>query len=99
MKVLLIATLLMSLAYANKEEETVAQIKTKIATNIDQKIALMQSHKSCIQAANDHVGLKACRETHKEAMKKLHVENKGERAGWKAGKEGRKDKRKAEKTN
>lgn len=97
MKVLLISILLMSTtAFADQKEENVATIKAKISANIDQKISQLQSHKNCVQSANDHEALKTCRKANKEAMKKLHMENKGEREEWKAGKEERREKRKAE---
>lgn len=98
MKILLIATLFMSMsAYADQKEENAATVKARILTNIDQRISQMQAHKSCISSASDHEQLKACRKSNKEAMKKLHMENKGERNEWKAGKEARKEKRKGEK--
>jgi hypothetical protein len=97
MKILLIATLLMSTAYADQKEENIATIKASISANIDQRIAQLQSFKSCVQSASAHEQLKACREANKAAMMKLHEENKGEREEWKAGKEERKAKMKAEK--
>lgn len=97
MKVLLIATLLMSVsAFAEQKGENFDKVKTAVLTNIDQRINQIQAHKSCVQSANNHEALKACRKANKEAMKKLHMENKGERQEWKAGKEERKEKRKAE---
>jgi hypothetical protein len=98
MKVLLIATLLMSMsAFAEEKNENFATKKAAISANIDQRLGLLQSHKNCVASADNNEALHACRKTNKEAMKKLHVENKGEREEWKAGKEGRKDKRKADK--
>lgn len=98
MKVLLIATLLMSMSsFADQKEENIATVKAKISANVDQRISQLQAHKSCVQGASDHEQLKACRKSNKEAMKKLHAENKGEREEWKAGKEERREKRKAEK--
>ena len=98
MKVLLIAILLMSMsAFAEEANENFATVKAAISAKIDQKIGALQAHKSCVDAAADKAALQNCRKMNKEAMKKLHMENKGEREEWKAGKEGRKDKRKAEK--
>ena len=98
MKFLVVATLLMSLwAYADQKEENIATVKAAISANIDQKISALQSHKSCVQGASDREQLKSCKESHKDAMKKLHEENKAEREAWKAGKEERKEKRKSEK--
>lgn len=94
MKLLVIATLLMSAtAFADHHEEkakTLDEIKTRISANIDQRIAALQSHKACVQGAASKDALQACRDANKEAMKKLHVENKGERQAFK-------DKKKAEK--
>ena len=98
MKVLLIATLLMSMsAFAEEKNENFAAVKARISANIDQRIAAIQAHKSCVDGANDKEALQACRKSHKESMKKLHQENQGEKAEWKAGKEERKAKRKADK--
>ena len=86
MKFLLLTTLLMSSAFANHHEEkgkTLEEIKTRLSGNVDQRISLLQAHKSCIQGAATKEALKTCRETNKEAMKKLHSENKGERKEWK----------------
>ena len=98
MKLLLIATLLTSFAYAdNHKEENFSEMKAKASANIDQKISQMQSHKSCVQNAKDHAAMKACRQSQKDAMKKLHKENKGERKEWKAGMKEKREKWKAEK--
>ncbi len=99
MKLLLIATLLMSVtAYADQKTENFATLKAAISANIDQRINQIQIHKSCVQAATDMEQLKACKHANKEAMKKLHMENKGERDSWKAGKASRRESRKTEKT-
>lgn len=95
MKFLLITTLLMSSAFANHHEEkgkTLEEIKTRLSGNIDQKISALQAHKACIQGASAKEALKACRETHKAEMKKLHTENKGERKAWKENKKAEKKK-------
>jgi flagellar biosynthesis regulator FlaF len=94
MKILLIATLLISFAYAeeDKKSDNIAQMKERASANIDQRIALLQAHKSCVQAASDREAMKACRKSNKEAMKKLHQENKGEREQFK-------EDRKAKKSN
>jgi hypothetical protein len=97
MKILLVATLLISTAYADQKEENIATIKASISANIDQRIAQLQTFKSCVQGASGHEQLKACREANKSAMMKLHEENKGEREEWKAGRQERKAKNKEEK--
>jgi len=97
MKFLLIATLLVSMAHADEKEENITQVKASISANIDQKISQLQTHKSCVQAANDREQLKNCKKSNREAMKKLHEENKSEKESWKSGRNERKEKRKAEK--
>lgn len=98
MKLLLIATLFSSFAFADAlKVENFAEMKTNISANIDQRIAQLQSHKSCVQGAQDKEALKACRMKHKESMKSLHEENKGERKDWKANKKMKREKMKAEK--
>jgi hypothetical protein len=98
MKVLLIATLLMSMsAFAEEKNENFDAKKAAISANIDQRLGALQSHKNCVASASDKDALHACKKSHHEAMKKLKMENKGEREEWKAGKEGRKEKRKADK--
>lgn len=86
MKFLLITTLLMSSAFAHEHEgkgKNLEEIKARISTNINQKIAGLQTHLACIQGAATKEALKACQETHRASMKKLHEENKGERKEWK----------------
>lgn len=95
MKVLLIATLLTSFTYAdNHKEENFNEMKAKVSADIDQRISQMQSHKSCVQSAQNKDAMKACRQLQKEAMKKLHQQNKGEKKGmrgkWKAEKKAKK---------
>jgi curli biogenesis system outer membrane secretion channel CsgG len=102
MKILLISALLMSSAFADNHEDqdkgkSLEEVKTRISANINQRIAGLQTHLACIQAAADKPALKACREANKEAMKKLHSENKGERQEWKEKKRAEKDAKKAEK--
>jgi hypothetical protein len=98
MKFLLIATLIMSVAYADeKKEANLDEVKQRIAANIDQKISALQAHKGCVQGASSKEALRECRNSHKAAMKKLHEENKGEKEDWKAVKKAEREKRKSEK--
>lgn len=79
MKFLLIATLLMSTAFANHHDEkgkTVEEIKTKVSAHIDQKISSLQAHKACVQGASTKEALKACRDSHKDEMKKHRHDRK-----------------------
>jgi ABC-type transport system involved in cytochrome bd biosynthesis fused ATPase/permease subunit len=100
MKFLLIATLLMSSAFADNHEEkgkNLEEIKARISTNINQRIAGLQTHLACVQGAATKEALKACQETHRASMKKLKEENKGERQEWKDKKRAEKEAKKAEK--
>lgn len=86
MKFLLITTLLMSSAFADHHEEkgkTLEEIKARISTNVNQRIEGLQTHLACIQGAATKEALKACQETHRASMKKLHQESKAERKEWK----------------
>ncbi len=98
MKLLLITALLMSSAFADHtpehKEKAIGEVKERIAANIDQKIGALNAHKSCVQGAADREALKACRKSHKDAMKKLHEENKGEKAAWKESRKSKKESRK-----
>jgi len=98
MKFLLIATLIMSVAYADeKKEQNLEEVKQKISANIDQKISALQAHKGCVQGASSKEALRGCRNSHKASMKKIHEENKGEKEEWKAEKKAEREKRKSEK--
>jgi len=73
MKVVIITMLLTSAALANNEENF-AMIKERVLANIEQRASLIQTHKSCVQGTTGPEQLKACRDTHKESMKKLKKE-------------------------
>lgn len=101
MKILLLAlTFAASSAFADQQEQNIEQLKQHISANIDQKISLLQTLKSCVQSSKAKEDLKKCRETHKAAMKKLHQENKQEREAFKkemkGKKKGNKDKKEKE---
>lgn len=98
MKVLLIATLLISVAFANDDKGAkLEEIKSRIAANIDQRIALQNKHKNCVQSAATKDALKSCQQAHREAMQALKQENKGERSAMKAEWKAKKEAKKAEK--
>lgn len=96
MKVLLIATLLMTSAFAEDKDKgaKLEDIKARITANINQRISQQQKHLSCVEGATTKEALKACQKSHKEAMKSLKTENQGERKSmkqkWKAKREERK---------
>lgn len=102
MKVLLIATLLMSSAFAQDDKGAkLEEIKARIAANINERIAQQQKHLACVQGAATKEALKGCQEAHREVMKSMKQANKGEReamkAEWKAKKEERKANKKKDK--
>jgi len=90
MKLLLIATLMMSFAYAEDAkkdlngEVNISQIKERILSNIEEKIKLLQTQKACIQAVTNKDQLQTCRKSHQDAMKKIHSKNKDERKEFKS---------------
>ena len=59
--------------------------KAKILSEIDQHIAKMQEHRSCVAGASDHDAIKKCHETMKafhEVERQKHAEmEKGEKEG------------------
>ena len=67
----LVATLLNLTAFADGGD--FEKHKAEALTNIDQRIQKLQETKSCMSAAKDHEGMKACRE-------KMQEFNKAERA-------------------
>lgn len=69
-------------AFADHHEEdgkTFEESKTKMTSHLDKKIENLQAAKSCVSAAKDKEGLKAChkqlKDKHKE-MKEQHKEMK-----------------------
>ncbi len=98
MKLLLIATLLMASAFAEEDKGAkLEEIKARIVSNINQKIAQQQTHLACVQGASSKEALKSCQEAHKASMRKLHEENKGERESMKAEWKAKREERKANK--
>ncbi len=77
MKFFLILTLMVNFALAeDKKAAKFEEIKPKILAHIDQRIDLLQKHKSCVQSASSKEQMKACRDSHKELMKKIREEKR-----------------------
>ena len=60
----------------DKKAAKFEEIKPKILAHIDQRIDLLQKHKSCVQSASSKEQMKACRDSHKELMKKIREEKR-----------------------
>lgn len=77
MKFFLILTLMVNFALAEDNKAAkFEEIKPKILAHIDQRIDLLQKHKSCVQSASSKEQMKACRDSHKELMKKIREEKR-----------------------
>ena len=94
MKALLLVTafLFSGLAFAEHHEEKMAgkfaDRQKNMLSKIDKRIEAMQGHRSCVAAAKDKAGLKACR----AKMKSTRSEWKEERKERKAARKAKKDK-------
>ena len=84
MKGLLFIALLAGTAFAQDKAANFDSMKQLNLTNIDQRMSVLQTHKSCVQAAATHDALKACHAAHKTARNALQEENKGERSAMKS---------------
>jgi hypothetical protein len=78
-KFFLILSLMISFAFAeDKKAAKFEEIKPKILAHIDQRIDLLQKHKSCVQSASSKEQMKACRDSHKDLMKKIREDRREE---------------------
>ncbi|MEM7647248.1 MAG: hypothetical protein AAF203_10080 [Pseudomonadota bacterium] len=85
MKVLfLVGALLMTGPVFSKDKGNFEERKKTILANIDKRMALLTEHKSCMQAATNREGIKACRQSHKTQMKGMRDERKAMREEKKA---------------
>jgi hypothetical protein len=64
----------------NNQAPNFEQRKADILKNIDERIARIQEERTCVQAANSHEDLKACREKMRQEMEKMRGEM-GKRGG------------------
>jgi ABC-type transport system involved in cytochrome bd biosynthesis fused ATPase/permease subunit len=87
---LLVLFIVPVLSFADQKQENLNEAKAKVTSNIDKRIANLNTFKSCVQSASTHDQMKACREKHRSSSKALKSQMKSE---WKA----RKNQRKAEK--
>ncbi len=58
-------------------------VKAKMVTHIDERIAKMNEHKSCVSAAADKEALKACREKMKEYREDMKEKWQEKKKEWK----------------
>lgn len=97
MKVLLLALTLVSTYAFAENGENFDKLKSMVSGNIDGRISALQTFKSCVQSASNKDALKACRQSHKESMKKMHESNKAEREAFKDERKSMREERKAKK--
>lgn len=74
MKVLLIASLFMSVAFAadsSKKAKMFAEHKTHLLESVDKNIEILNSFKSCVSAATEKKAVKVCRDKKRTEMKSL----------------------------
>ena len=57
----------------------ITQKKTKILSILDQRIALLQNKKNCINAATSKYALKSCHQNHKQQAQALRAQFKASR--------------------
>ena len=86
MKFLLAFALLLPIAASAHEEADFPGNKDKILAHLDERIAELQAHKTCISAASDKEAFKAChkgmkekRHEHREEMKELRKDRREKR--------------------
>ena len=72
----LIALLLAYSVVSFAADDKLAVKKQRIVDRLDQRINILTNFKSCIQNTEDNDGIKNCRETKKNEMKKLKESKK-----------------------
>lgn len=68
-----------AMAQDQKPKFDINQKKSMVLSNLDQRIAILQSKKGCVNAATSKEALKTCHQSHKEQMKALRAKFKGAR--------------------
>lgn len=67
-----------------KKQQVLQEAKSRAMANIDKRISILQSGKSCLSSANSREDLKSCRKTMKESMKSHREQSKAEREQFKS---------------
>jgi len=62
----------------SNQKEKIDEIKQRVNSNLDQRIANLQAAKSCIQSASDHRAIKECRRQLRDSMEKIKEDHKEE---------------------
>lgn len=94
-KFLILALTLSSLqAFANPTEPDFQEMKTNIVNHFDKKIAQLQEGKTCVSAAKDKEGLKACRMKMRDSHKAMKKDWEAKRDEFRAKKEKNKNTKK-----
>ena len=65
-----------SLALAVQSKPSFDEMKSKMSTEIDQRIQKLQEHKACVTAATNGDALKACHQSMKEWRESEHAQHK-----------------------
>ncbi len=75
-------------AFADHHEEDAKldfpAMKEKVTKNLDERIAALQEHKSCVSAASSKEELKACREKMKAKRDQMQGQMEARKNEWKA---------------
>jgi Skp family chaperone for outer membrane proteins len=87
----------LSLAQANKEG--VERVKAEMLSNMDQRIAIIQEAKSCVQAAGTHEALRACHQAREAKIDQLKTQNQAKRKQFKEERKQMRDERKQQRQN
>ena len=86
-KFFLVALCLASLSVFADEDKmegkSIDEKKAMIVSKIDERIAKMNEHKSCVQGAADETALKACHQKMKEDRKGMKEQWKAKKKEWK----------------
>lgn len=90
-KILLMSLCLVSLSAFSDDDmkddgKPFEEKKAMMLTKIDERIAKMNEHKSCVQAAADKEAMKACHQKMKEHRKEMKEDWKAKKEEWKANK-------------
>lgn len=79
MKFLILSLLLTSVSVLAQDPAQFAEHKKKVSSEIEQRITILQTEKSCVDSAADGNAMKSCREASKAAHEKMQAAHKQER--------------------
>ena len=96
--VLVLSVPMFAMAQDDGKAAMFQEAKTDMLSNIEARMGNLNEAKSCVSAATDGAGLKACHEKIQAANRELKEEIKGQRKDLRAKRDEWKEKKKAEKT-